>query len=323
MKKIIATVVAAAMTLAAGSIALAQSYPDKPVKLVLAYPPGGSSDPIARALGAGLAKRLGQPVVVENKTGGNTIIATQYVASSAPDGYTLYLTQTTPYTMVPHMVKKLPYDPVQKTPIALLAEATYAVAVPYNSPYRSLKELVDGAKARPGKLSFPSPGTAQLLGLFSEQFKASAGIDVLHVPYNGAGPTITAMLAGQHDFIVTDLGLIAQYQKTSKLRLLAVLANKRHPEFPDHPTVAEAGFKDIVIPPPWFGVVGPAGMPQAVVDKLNEVINEEMKSPEMGRVLNSYLLTVSTGKAQKLTQYLDADEKTWSAVIRKLGVQID
>jgi tripartite-type tricarboxylate transporter receptor subunit TctC len=324
MIKFLVALSLAASTFGAITAAEAETYPDKPIRMVLAYPPGGSADPIARALGAHLAERLGQSVIVDNKPGGNTIIATQFVAKAAPDGYTLYHTLTTPYTMVPYMYKKIPYDAKRSnTPIAVIGELSFAVTVPANSPYKNLKELIDAAKAAPGKLSFPSTGTAQVIGLASELFKSSVDINALHVPYSGAGPAITALLSGQHDFYLADIGSIAQYAKANKVRLLAVLGNRRHPEFPEVPTITEAGFNDVSMPPVWMGIVGPPGMPPAIVEKLNNVINQEMKTPEMVQVMNSFSLTVSTGTPRKLEQYLQADDIAWGGIIRKLNVQLD
>jgi len=324
MIRALAALVSAVIGLTAATGVGAQTYPDKPIRMVLAYPPGGSSDPIARALAAGISKRLGQSVFVENKPGGNTIIATQFVANAAPDGYTLYHTLTTPYTMVPYLYKKIPYDAKRSnTPIAVMGELSFAVVVPSNSPYKTLKELVNAARVSPGKLTFPSPGTAQIIGLASELFKTGIQMDALHVPYSGAGPAVAALLAGQHDFYLADLGSITQYVKGGKVRLLATLGNQRHPEFPDVPTLAEAGFKDISMPPVWMGVVGPPGMPPAIVEKLNDAINQEMNTPEMARVMNSFLLTVSTGTPQKLAQYLQADDQAWGGIIRKLNLRLD
>lgn len=324
MTRFLAALLLAAFACIAATGAVAQTYPDKPIRMVVAYPPGGSSDPIARALAAGLAKRLGQPVIVDNRPGGNTIIATQMVAKAAPDGYTLYHTLTTPFTMVPYLYKKTPYDAKQSnTPIAVIGELSFAVAVPANSPYKTLKELVEAAKAAPGKLTFPSPGTAQVIGLASELFKSGMHIDALHVPYSGAGPAVTAMLAGHHDFYLADLGSVSEYVKGGKLRLLAIVGNQRNADFPDVPTIAEAGFKDISIPPVWMGIVGPPGMQQAIVERLNEAINQEMQTSEMAGVMHTFFLTVSTGRPQKLARYLHDDDIAWGGIIRKLNLQLD
>lgn len=306
------------------SPAVAQVLPDRPVRLVVAYPPGGSMDPVARALATGLSKRIGQSVIVENKPGGNTVIATQYVANAPADGSVLYFTLTTPYTMVPHMLKRKPYDPTTAmTPVAQVGEMLFAFAVTQNSPFTTLKELVDAAKASPGKLSFPTPGIAQTIGLTSELFKTETGIDALHVPYTGSGPAVTALLSGHHDFFIADIGSVDPFVKSGKLRLLSTVGNQRLRDYPNVPTLDESGYKDIVIPAAWIGIVAPPGMDDHLVMKLNELITAEMQTPEMQRVMQSLMLNVATSSPGQLATYLKQDDEAWGALIRKLGVSID
>ena len=303
--------------------AVAQALPERPVRMVLAYAAGGSSDPAARGLAAGLSKRLGQNVYVENKPGGNTIIATQSVASAPADGTTLYITYTTPYTMVPHLVKRLPYDPKKAmTPIAQIGELQYAFVVPANSPYKTMKELVEAAKASPGKLTFPSPGTAQIMGLASELFRIDAGIDVVHVPYTGSGQAAAALLAGHHDFFLADLGSINQFASAGKVRLLSIVGEQRNPAYPDVPTLAESGCKNIVFPAGWFGVVAPPGMDPQLVKKLNAAIVEEMKTPEMAKIMQAMGLKTQTSTPEQLAAYVQQDDVTWGQLIRKLGLTL-
>lgn len=313
-----------AVALATSTSAFAQELPTRPIRMVVAYPAGGSSDPVARGLAAGLSKRIDQSVFVENKPGGNTVIATQIVATAPADGTTLYQTFTTPYTMIPHLLKKVPYEPREAmTPIAAFGEMSFGLVVPAASPFKTVQDLVSAAKASPGKLTFPSPGTAQIIGLASELFKSGAGIDAVHVPYQGSGPAISGLLAGQHDFFLSDLGTINQFVKAGKVRLLATVGTTRHANYPEIPTMAESGFKSIVIPPVWMGVVGPPNMNAQLVQKLNNAITQEMMTPEMQRIMHAQLLTVTTSTPEQLAKYVQQDDITWGGLIKKLGIKLD
>jgi len=315
---------AVAGALAAPAFGQAQDYPSKPIKLIVAYPAGGSADAVARQLAAGLGKRLGQTVVVENKAGGNTIIATQFVATAPADGYTLYFTYTTPYTMNPAMYKKLPYNPeTDFTPVAFISDMDTGIVVHADSPFKTVRDLVDYAKANPGKLSHGSPGTTQVLALSTAIFKNNTGIDVTHIPYQGSAPAVQALLSKQIDLLLTDIGSAGAHIRAGTLRPLAVVGNKRLAALPDTPTLAEAGFRDVAIPLIWSGIVAPPRLPKPIVTRLNEAISAEVKSPEMTRLLETFSLKPMSGTPEQLAAAVRSDVDAWGQVIRQLKIQLD
>ncbi len=304
--------------------AQAQPFPSKPIRIVVPYPAGGASDPIARGIAAELSKRIGQTVFVENRPGGNTIIAVQYVASAAPDGYTLLYTYTNPFTQLPAMYKKLPYDPkTSYTPVALMGELKLGIAVPASSPHTSLTQMVAAAKASPEKVTYGSSGSAQTTALAMALFNTATGIKMTHVPYQGSGPAVQALVAGQVDSLFTDVTSVDPFVKAGRLRLLGVPGPKRNPDYPDVPTFAEQGFKDVEIPPVWFGLVGPPNMPADVVAKLNQEITATVRTPEIGRVLANLKMAQLTGGPQDMAALIATDEKLWGGIIRQLGIQLD
>jgi tripartite-type tricarboxylate transporter receptor subunit TctC len=324
MRRVLAAFTAALCALMATSIARADEYPSKPIRLVLAYPAGGSADPIVRTIADGLSKRLKQAVFVENRTGGNATIATQYIANAAPDGYTLYFTYTTPYTMLPFLYRKLSYDPKRAyTPISLVGEQLVGFGVPADSKFRTLKDMFDEAKLRPGELSHSSSGTAQIHGLTMEQIKIATATNIVHVPYQGSGPAVQAAAAKQVDMVFADIGAMNGFVRGNRMRLLAVAGQKRNPNYPEVPTMAEAGLSGIEIPMVWHGIVGPPGMPKALVDKLNAEINAVVRSPEFEKVLTTLVQRPLSGTPEDMQLAIDTDERAWGALINRLGIRLD
>ena len=266
--------IAAALTLlaAAGGLssapACAQQWPTKPIKLVVPFPPGGSSDVLARALTDKLTQSLGQTVIVESKPGAGATLGADYVAKSKPDGYTL-LIGAVHHTIATSVYKKLPYD-FQKdfAPVTTVALVPNVLVVNAKSPARDVKGLIAQAKASPGKLSFGSNGNGTVQHLIGTQFAKQVGVDILHVPYKGSGPLVTDLLGGQVDMSFDTLTPVYQHVKGDKLRALAVTTAKRAVGLPDVPTLAEAGLKDFDLGT-WFGVVAPAATPKDIVARLN------------------------------------------------------
>ena len=318
------TTLLAALTATATLPAHADTYPSKPIRLIVPFNPGGSLDALARRLAPGLSTRLGQSVIVENKAGGNTIIATQFVANAPPDGYTLYLTLSSPYSMLPSLYKKpLPYDPKGGyTPIGSAAEIIYGLTVNKERNLNTVKEYVDFAKKNPGKLTYGSTGSGQALTLSMELLKSQLGVDTLHVPFTGQGPVVQALVGGQVDSALMDVGLAEGHIKTGKIKMLALVGNKRNASLPDVPTMAEAGVK-LDIPPLWMGFVGPKGLPQPIVDKLNDALNKEMRSPELAPWLGTAALAPMTGTPAEMDALIKSETVVWSRVIRELGVTLD
>ena len=272
------TVLAGCLLSLLANASLAQAWPQKPVRVVVAFPPGGAADAIARALQPGLQTSLGQPVVIENRAGANGMVAAEAVAKSAADGYTILMASGGMVSVNPHLYAKLPIDPVKDlTPVAATARiAVFLVTNPNKVPANNVAEFIAHMKANPGKLSFGSPGSGSSPHLAGEMFKAQAGLFALHVPYRGAAPALQDLLAGQLDFHF-DPGVGLPQVKAGKLKLLAVGSPKRAAAYPDTPTLDEAGLKgfdaDSI-----FGLYAPAGTPADVVARLNREVNRLLAS---------------------------------------------
>ena len=264
---------AAATAFAGAAVAQAPAYPDKPVHLISPYPPGGTSDNLARLLADKLRAALGQPVVIENKPGGTSSLGTAHVAQAQPDGYTLLLGPMTAFTVLPHL-RKLPYDPFTSfEPIATVATYLAVVTVRNEMPVRTFGELVALARKQPGKLTYGSSGVASFGNMAGETIKLRESIDMLHVPFKGSNDLVPGLLGGHIDLFIDGVGLGAV--KSGKARALAIFADQRHPELPDVPTIAEAGLKT-ALPSVWWGLYAPKGTPEPVVRRLES---------EMARIL--------------------------------------
>lgn len=302
-----------------------QAYPERPIHIVVPFAPGGGLDGAARVLGQSLAKQLGQPVIVDNKPGGNGIIATTYVARSKPDGYTIYLTVTTPYSMLPALYKRpLGYDAEKDyTAVGLIAEFQTVLFANVSTGISTFKDYIAQAKARPGKLTYASTGSAQILTLATELLKSSAGLDVLQIPFQGSAPALQAVVAGDVDSALLDAGGAAPFIRNGKLTPLAVLGKSRISALPEVPTLEEAGLKGVEIPMIWIGIVGPGQLPAPIVQKLNTAINKAMKEPEMTAFLGNAALTPLSSTPAELDSKIRSDIQAWGSVIRKLGLQLE
>lgn len=314
----------AALTIASVG-AQSQAYPDKPIRIVVPFSAGGGIDATARVLGQGLSRRLGQPVIVDNKPGGNGLIATQYVTAAKPDGYTLYLCVTTPWSMLPALYKRpLGYDANKDyTAISLLAEFQTVIFVNPKTGIKSMRGYIEHAKANPGKLSYASSGSAQPYTLATELLKSRMGIDVLHVPYLGAAPATQSVVSGDVDSAMFDVGGSTPFIKAGRLTPLAVLGKNRVSSLPEVPTLTEAGITGVDIPMIWMGVVGPGGLPTAIVRKLNEEINFVLRSDEMTTLLAAQSLTPLTATPAQMDAQIKTDIKSWGSLIAQLGIHID
>ncbi|MGB3067694.1 MAG: tripartite tricarboxylate transporter substrate binding protein [Ottowia sp.] len=271
-----------AVALGAAAPAHAQSaYPNKPIRLIIPASAGGPSDVVARLVAEGLTKSLGQPVVVENKPGAAQTLGTAQVAKAEPDGYTLLFTTSTPIVMAPFTRKNLPYD-VKKDLIAVSHVGTTPLVLYANSavPVKSVKELIAAAKAKPGELSYGSYGNGSSAHLLGEYLSKQTGIKLIHVPYAGVSPQITALVGGQIQFAVADIGVPAPFVKDGKLRPLAVTGSQRSASLPEVPTFAEQGVAGMEPFSPWWGLFAPAGTPKAIVDKLSSETVKIVKSTQ-------------------------------------------
>jgi tripartite-type tricarboxylate transporter receptor subunit TctC len=259
------------------SAAHAQTWPNKPVKIIVNFPPGGAADQLARAIGVPLAEVLGQPVVVENRGGANGNIGGESVAKAPADGYTLLMSSGGMVSVNPHLYPKMAFDPAKDlTPVAAAARVLVFLEVKPTMPVNNVREFLAYMKANPGKLSFGTPGNGSSPHLAAEMMKAQTNTFAVHVPYRGAAPAMQDLLGGQLDFMF-DPGIGLQHVKAGKLKLLAVGSAKRSPLFPDVPTLDEAGLKGFDADT-WFGFYAPAGTPPAVVSRLNQEINKILGS---------------------------------------------
>jgi tripartite-type tricarboxylate transporter receptor subunit TctC len=313
---------AAALGLAATPFAHAQSWPAKPIRIVVNFPAGGAADTLARAIGQPLSEALGQPVVIENRGGANGNIGGEVVARSAPDGYTFLMSSGGMVSINPHLYAKMPFDPAKDlVPVASAARiAVYLLAKPA-LPVANVQEFIRYAKANPGKLTFGSPGNGSSPHLAAEMMKSQAGIFAVHVPYRGAAPALQDLLAGQTDFHF-DPGIGLQHARSGRLKLLAVGSPKRSPLFPDVPTLDEAGLKgfdaDSV-----FGFYAPAGTPAEVVARMNSEVNRVLATkPIQDRII------ALGGEALPLTpaQFgakAQEDSQRFGAIIRERKIAAD
>jgi len=259
--------------------AFAQAWPAKPIRVIVSFPPGGAADQIARAVSQPLQEALGQPVVVENRAGANGNIAGEYVAKQPADGYTLLMSSGGTVSINPHLYSKMPFDPAKDlVPVAAAARVLVFLEVnPQKVPVNTAREFLDYLKKNPGKLTFGSPGSGSSPHLAGEMMKAASNTFAVHVPYRGAAPAMQDLLGGQIDFMF-DPGIGLQQVKAGKLKLLAVGSPRRSPQFPDVPTMEEAGLKGFDADT-WFGFYAAAGTPPAVVTRLNTEINKILRSP--------------------------------------------
>ena len=318
MKTILLVLAALALSFPAHS----QTYPSKPLRMVVNFPPGGAADQIGRALGAKLQESLGQPVVVENRPGANGNIGVVEVAKTAPDGHTLLMSSGGAITTNPHLFAKLAVDPMKDLePVAPAAIVSVFLEVKPAIPAQTLQEFIAHVRANPGKLNYGSPGNGSSPHLAGEMFNKAAKIKTTHVPYKGAAPAMTDLLGGQLDFMF-DPGIGLQHVKSGKLRLLAVGSPKRHPAYPDVPTVGEiigeAFDADTV-----FGVFVPAGTPKEIVARLNKDISAALQSADLrGRITGIGAQELILG-ADAFAARLRTEHERMGALVRETGLKIE
>lgn len=300
----------------------AQSFPTKPIRLIVAFAPGGNTDVVARAIAPKLGELLGQQVVVDNRPGGGTTIGTEALARSAPDGYTLMLTGFD-FTVNPSLRSKLPYD-TQKdfTPIALIA--TYPMALVANPalPAQSVKELIAFAKANPGRVNYASAGNGSPGHLSGELLKSLAGVDLTHIPYKGSGAALADLLAGQVQLLFSGMPAVASFVQSGRLKLLAVTGTKRDPALPDVATVQEGGVPGYEVTS-WLGFLAPAGVPRPIVDRLNAEIGRALQAADVRERLASMGGDLGASTPEAFGTRLREEISKWSRVVHGAGIKID
>jgi tripartite-type tricarboxylate transporter receptor subunit TctC len=314
---------AAALSSALPGLALAQSWPARPVRVIVSFPPGGAADQIARAVSQPLSEALGQPVVVENRAGANGNIAGDFVAKQAADGYTLLMSSGGTVSINPHLYPRMSFDPAKDlVPVAAAARVLVFLEVnPAKVPVDSARDFLAYIKANPGKLTFGTPGNGSSPHLAAEMMKAQANVFATHIPYRGAAPAMQDLLAGQVDFMF-DPGIGLQHVKAGKLRLLAVGSPKRSPQYPDVPTMDEAGLKGFDADT-WFGFYAPAGTPQPVVARLNTEINKILRSAAFAERMSAIGAVPAPGSPQEFASRAQADSARFGSLIRERKITGD
>jgi tripartite-type tricarboxylate transporter receptor subunit TctC len=302
-----------------GSLPALAEYPDKPIRLIVPFPPGGGTDIIARVISDKLNSVGGFKIIVENKPGAGGTLGLDAAAKAKPDGYTIVMGQTSNMSIAPSLMSNLPYDPVKHfTPVTLVDAAPLVITVGANSSIKSLADLVAAAKATPGKLLFASPGNATVAHLTGELFQRAAGIKYTHVPYKGTAQALPDVISGRAAFYIASLESAMPQVKSGQLRALAVTGDKRVKELPNVPTVSESGFKDFAAIT-WFGIAVPAGTPEPIVQKLNAEIAKVLQTPEVRERLGG---EVKTGP-QEFAALIKADQEKWGKVVKETGIKVE
>lgn len=322
--RFLAPLVLAAATLPLMPIAHAQAFPDKPVVLVIPFPPGGPTDAMARTLAAEMQDRLGQPMIVENRAGAGGNIGAEYVARAAPDGQTLLFGTSGPLAINASLYRKVNYDPVKSfAPVIQVGHLPNILVVNPSVPAKNVKELIAYAKANPNKLSYASSGNGASSHLAGVLFNASAGVDLQHIPYKGTGPALNDLLGGQVSMSFTDVLTALPYVKTGKLRALGVTTTERSQALPDVPTVAEQGVPgyDVSV---FFGIVAPAGTPPDRIAKLNKAFVDVLATPKVKQLFASQgLEPAPSSTPQQLGKFIQAQVTKWAGVVKQAGAQLD
>ena len=301
----------------------ADKFPSRPIRIIVPLAPGGSADTVCRLLGNGLAKILGQPVIVENRPGAGGLTGLSEVARSAPDGYTLGYSLAGALTVAPHIARKMPYDPFKDlVPVSQVIGVPEIIVVNPRTGIKTLGELVSYAKANPGKLNFGSAGNATIPHLAGELFKRVAGVEMVHVPYRGSGPALNDLLAGQVQVMVSDITLVRSHIEAGRLTGLAVAGPRRIDQLPNLPTTAEAGVPAMQVSN-WHGLVAPAGLPPALLDALHQSIAKAMALPEVKERIDSEGAEVVASSSAEFGAFLKKESDKWGGLVKELGIQWD
>ncbi|MBI3936971.1 MAG: tripartite tricarboxylate transporter substrate binding protein [Betaproteobacteria bacterium] len=298
-------------------------YPTKPIRLIVPFPPGGTTDVVARVIAQKLTENWSQQVVVDNRPGAGGIIGTELAAKAPADGYTLLLGSITTHAVNPSLYKKLPFDPLRDfAPVSLAVSTPQVLVVHPSVAAKSVKELIALAKAKPGQLNYASAGTGTSPHLTFELFKSMAGVNLVHVPYKGTGPAITDLIGGQVQTMITGVVALYPHIKAGKLRALGATSAKRVAALPDVPTIAESGVPGFDVAS-WFGVFAPAGTPKPVVTRLNAEIVKILAVPELRRKLAAQGADPATNTPEQFAAYVKSELARWGKVVQATGARVD
>lgn len=303
--------------------AFAQSWPTKPIRLVVPFPAGGGTDIIARDVANKVSENTKWAFVIDNKPGSGGNIGIDNVAKSPADGYSLVLGQTSNLAINPSLYTKLPYDPAKDlTPISMVASSPLVIVVAPESPLKSMNDVVAAAKAKPGEVTFATSGNGTVAHLATELFQNQAGVKLMHVPYKGAAQGINDVMGGRVQMYVSSVPTLIGHIRNGKLRPLAVTSAKRTDDLPQTPTVEESGYRNFEAIT-WFGVLGPAGLPKDVSARLNDEINKALTSADLRKRLNDQGAEVAGSTAEQFANYIREETAKWGRVVKESGAKID
>lgn len=301
----------------------AEKYPTRPVRLIVPYPPGGTTDLIARGIAGKMSESYGQQIVTDNRGGASTMIGADLMAHATPDGYTIGLITQTTMSINPNVVKKLPYDVRRDfAPITQTVYFPYVIAAHPSVPANNIKELITLAKAKPGAISYGTPGTASTNHLGGALLENMAGIKMLHVPFKGSGPAMNAVLGGQVNLIITGAATVLPHAKAGRAKIIAFASEQRHPNWPDIPSTGEAGLKGYSAGT-WFGIVSTAGTPRAVVNSLNKEIIAALNTPELSKRLTGIGFDIKTQSPEEFGKFMRDDLALTAKIIKAAGIKLD
>jgi tripartite-type tricarboxylate transporter receptor subunit TctC len=297
-------------------------FPEKPIRIIVGFTPGGTADSVARLLASSMGPKLGQTIVVENKPGANGLLATDFVQRAAPDGYTIFFTSIG-HAVNPALYKDAKYDPVKDfTPIGQVLTAPNILVVPANSPFNTVKDLITFAKANPGKLDFASSGSGASVHLSGELFKQIAGIEMTHVPYKGTGSLLPDLISGTVSMSFPNLPSAMPMIQNGKLKALGVTTAKRSGAAPNINTLAEAGVAGYDMST-WYGLVGPANMPADVVKRLNQELRNVLQDPQVRSKMITQGVDPVTGTPEAFASFIQEETKAWAALLKKIKVDLN
>ena len=312
---------ASVMAFAAALAGAQDSYPAKPVRFIVPYPPGGSSDVLARVIAQKLTEALGRQVIVENRPGATGNIGHELAAKSAPDGYTLLLTTKSQLVNNPYLFKRLPFDPLNDfSMLSMIANAGHVLVVHPAVPARNVKELIALAKARPGKMSYGSAGSGSTVGVVAEVFKSVAKVDIVQVPYKGVVLAVSDVVGGQIEMVFADMVPAVPQIRGGRLRALAVTTEQRSPALPDVPTMIESGTKD-PLPTQWWGVSGPKGMPPAIVTRLNSEIGRIVALPDVKQRYNDLGIVPMHSSPERMLDVVRIEIPQMAKILAAIGLK--
>jgi tripartite-type tricarboxylate transporter receptor subunit TctC len=299
------------------------AYPDRPIKLVVPYPPGGTTDLLARTLAPRLSERLGQPILIENRAGAGGVIGSQVVAKSPADGYTLVFGSIASHGILPAIQTPQPYDPIRDfAPVSLVAITPNVLLANVSAPAKNLSELIALAKSQPGKLNFGSTSLGGSPHMSGELLKSQAKIQMVHVPYKGGAPMLVDLMGGQISFAFDNLPSSIQHIRSGKVKALAVTTAKRWPHAPEIPTMAEAGLPGYESSA-WFGLLAPGNTPKAVVDLLQRHVSAILKQPEVEKIYLEQGAMPVGNTSEEFVRFITAEMQKWKTVVNDTGVKLD